>query len=282
MHYAAANGAALKILTLLLEANRDAPSIDDNVRSRYAHAPIYTTRCHPTHRDCIDDHVQDKKRPLHHAVMSGAPFDVTKLLLDANREAAAAADEARSSAGHCAPPITLCGRTAPFGPSFLPLSSRKTKYKPRIQEAKLPLHHAAAKGAPFDVMELLFEANPDATISKGKARPEPTRAMLAQVGATVCSSACVSRGFCPPVCVSTTRACTEHVPRVAQNGKLPLHYAVEKGATLEVVKLLLGSQGNATTATAADKARRCANTALLAACHISTPQLPPVLHPWPC
>ena len=135
-------------------------------------------------------------------------------------------------------------------------------------------------------MELLFEANPDATISKGKARPEPTRAMLAQVGATVCSSACVSRGFCPPVCVSTTRACTEHVPRVAQNGKLPLHYAVEKGATLEVVKLLLGGQGNATTATAEDKVRRCANTTLLAVPHLDTTVAPcassraPCM--WPC
>ena len=113
----------------MIESNRDAPSIDDNVRSRYAHAPMYTARCHPNHRDCIDDHVQDKKRPLHHAVMSGAPFDVTKLLLDANREAADAADEARSSAGHCSAPITLCGRSSIWPIySFLPLSSRKTKY----------------------------------------------------------------------------------------------------------------------------------------------------------
>ena len=75
-------------------------------------------------------------------------------------------------------------------------------------------------------------------------------------------------------------------PVLRQNGKLPLHYAVEKGATLEVVKLLLGGQGNATTATAEDKVRRCATTRHCSPCHISTPQLPPVLHPvlhvWPC
>ena len=40
-----------------------------------------------------------------------------------------------------------------------------------------------------------------------------------------------------------------------QDGRLPLHYAAEKGATLAVVELLLGPESNAATATAADKAR---------------------------
>jgi hypothetical protein len=40
--------------------------------------------------------VQGKKRPLHHAAMSGTPLDVTKLLLDANPKAVTTADEARS------------------------------------------------------------------------------------------------------------------------------------------------------------------------------------------
>jgi len=47
--------------------------------------------------------------------------------------------------------------------------------------------------------------------------------------------------------------------RVAQDGKLPLHYAAEKAATLEVVRLLLGAESNV-TATAEDEARRRANT----------------------
>ena len=51
-----------------------------------------------------------------------------------------------------------------------------------------------------------------------------------------------------------------------QDRRLPLHYAAEKGATLEVVKLLLGSESNAAaTATAADKVRRSANTTARAA-----------------
>lgn len=50
--------------------------------------------------------------------------------------------------------------------------------------------------------------------------------------------------------------------RVAQkDGKLPLHYAAEKGATLEVVKLLLGAESDAATAAAADTARRTAHAA---------------------
>ena len=50
---------------------------------------------------------------------------------------------------------------------------------------------------------------------------------------------------------------------VAQDERLPLHYATERGATLEVVvlKLLLGPEGSAKAiATAADKVRRSANT----------------------
>ena len=38
------------------------------------------------------------KMSLHHAALNGAPFDVMKLLLDANPEAATAADKARGSA----------------------------------------------------------------------------------------------------------------------------------------------------------------------------------------
>ena len=36
------------------------------------------------------------------------------------------------------------------------------------QEEKLPLHHAAAKGAPSEVMELLLDANREATTSRDK------------------------------------------------------------------------------------------------------------------
>ena len=54
--------------------------------------------------------MQDKKMSLHHAAMSGAPFDVMKLLLDANPEAAAAADKART-ARHYAANATLLRQT---------------------------------------------------------------------------------------------------------------------------------------------------------------------------
>ena len=47
---------------------------------------------------------QDGKLPLHYAAEKGAPFDVMKLLLNANTEAAAAADKARSSA-HAGPTL---------------------------------------------------------------------------------------------------------------------------------------------------------------------------------
>eukprot|EP00964_Phaeocystis_antarctica_P070474 scaffold42929_cov69-Phaeocystis_antarctica.AAC.3 len=54
----------------------------------------------------------------------------------------------------------------------------------------------------------------------------------------------------------------------AQDGRLPLHYATGRGATLEVVvvKLLLGPEGSGkATAIATDKARRSANTTACAA-----------------
>ena len=40
----------------------------------------------------------------------------------------------------------------------------------RTQEEKLPLHYAAAKGAPFDVMKLLLDANLDAATAVAQAR----------------------------------------------------------------------------------------------------------------
>ena len=46
---------------------------------------------------------QDGKQPLHYAAAKGVPFDVTELLLDANHEAAATVDKARSYV-HIAPP----------------------------------------------------------------------------------------------------------------------------------------------------------------------------------
>ena len=70
------------------------------------------------------------------------------------------------------------------------------------------------------------------------------------------------------------RGCIGHC--VAQDEKLPLHYAAEKGATLEVMKLLLGVEGNAATATVADKVRRSTNTTARTATP-PLPRAPPVL-----
>ena len=41
---------------------------------------------------------------------------------------------------------------------------------PRTQEEKLPLHHAAAEGAPLDVMQLLLDANLEAVNAADKVR----------------------------------------------------------------------------------------------------------------
>ena len=87
------------MMKLLLDANRDAPSIEDNVRPLHAHISIHPpARCYPTYRGCALQitAMQDEKLPLHHAAMSGAPFDVMKLLLDANPEAATAVAQARA------------------------------------------------------------------------------------------------------------------------------------------------------------------------------------------
>ena len=71
------------------------------------------------------------------------------------------------------------------------------------------------------------------------------------------------------------RGCIGHC--VAQDEKLPLHYAAEKGATLEVMKLLLGVEGNAATATVADKVRRSINTSTARTATPPLPRVPPVL-----
>ena len=81
--------------------------------------------------------------------------------------------------------------------------------------------------------------------------------------------------------------------RFAQDKRLPLHYAAEKSATLEVVELLLGAESKTATAAAADEARRCANAPHAARalshhigpsclqCSIDPAILPVLWAPWP-
>ena len=101
------------------------------------------------------------------------------LLIDSYREAVTAADEARSPAARTLrrAPIELCGRSSiwpGFSSPVILQSPRPTKASPHAsphaQEAKMPLHYAAASGAPFEVTKLLLECNPEATTAKDKAR----------------------------------------------------------------------------------------------------------------
>ena len=93
----------------------------------------------------------------------------------------------------CAKSIRLGGGAVCHDPCFalvLPENSRpatpctfcahtRVSY---TQEEKLPLHHAAAKGAPSEGMELLLDANREATTSRDKARTlKPSRAVLRAV-----------------------------------------------------------------------------------------------------
>ena len=58
-----------------------------------------------------------------------------------------------------------------FSPPVLSQSPCHTNATPRASQGlKLPLHYAAAKGAPFGVMELLLGANPKAVNEADKAR----------------------------------------------------------------------------------------------------------------
>jgi len=113
--------------------------------------------------------------PLHHAADKGAPFDVMELLLKTKSEPAAAADKARSSvkilhrpravAQHCVP-LLLALR--PFVLFQSPCHARVLRLAPRTQDERLPLHYAAIKGAPFDVMKLLLDANSEAVNAADK------------------------------------------------------------------------------------------------------------------
>ena len=97
---------------------------------------------------------------------------MVKSLLEASPEAAAAADKARSSA-HYAPPM-LRGRTPAFAFSLLLSQFRPAtpilRHAPRIQVGGLPLHYASMNGAPFEVMELLLDANRKAAAVVAQAR----------------------------------------------------------------------------------------------------------------
>ena len=65
-------------------------------------------------------------------------------------------------------PLLLALR--PFVLFQSPCHTKVLRRAPRTQDGKLPLHYAAAKGAPFEVMVLLLDANSNATTAKDKAR----------------------------------------------------------------------------------------------------------------
>ena len=118
------------------------------------------------------------------------------------------------------------------------------------------MHYAAAKGAPFEVMELLLGANPMAVTAADKVRRRVPRHRRPRSWCRVSPPSHTPSfvGRCPPCRGSPGR-------RVAQDGMLPLHYSAQNGPTLKVVKLLLGPESNAAaTATAAHTARRSAST----------------------
>ena len=50
-----------------------------------------------------------------------------------------------------------------------------------LQDIKLPLHYAAAKGAPFGVLKVLLDANPKAVTAADKARCRVHTAARARV-----------------------------------------------------------------------------------------------------
>ena len=117
------------------------------------------------------------------------------------------------------------------------------------QAGRLPLHYAVEKGAPLDVVTLLFEAHREAVAVEDDARrtPQPchTPPRRRWCGRTPgpASRSAVSAQGSPSAPV-----------RSAQGGKLPLHYAADKGAPAEVVTLLL--KANEKAVAVEDKARR--------------------------
>ena len=68
-------------------------------------------------------------------------------------------------------PFFVCGVSPFFSQSSRHIKSMNcAMHAPRTQEGKLPLHHAAAKGAPFDVVKLLLGANRQAAAVVAQAR----------------------------------------------------------------------------------------------------------------
>ena len=114
--------------------------------------------------------------PLHHAAATGAPVDVMKLLLDADRQTATAVAQARAALSPCTrTPHTLPVLLRRGSPHSAPLATHPLVPKPRSvsrrasQDGKQPLHVAAAKGATSEVMKLLLEASSEAAASKDNA-----------------------------------------------------------------------------------------------------------------
>ena len=107
LHYAAAQGRSPEVMVLLLDANFEAATIPAEVRHRahraYRPAPLrpVALRAPRPPRSTSTNlasscAAQGGLLPLHLAIMQGAAEEVVTLLLDANSEATATPDEART------------------------------------------------------------------------------------------------------------------------------------------------------------------------------------------
>ena len=78
----------------------------------------------------------------------------------------------------------------------------------RAQDEKLPLHHAAMKGASLEVMKLLFDANVDAAASADKVRrraPAAARALQYRRAPQQPFLGSALSYFCPPPSTEAAR-----------------------------------------------------------------------------
>ena len=122
---------------------------------------------------------QDGQLPLHYAAEKHVSLNVWKLLLEANPKAAATVDTACRCAPNRTAPHTRYASAPPrvrllisllFSRNRLATPMYCTARLACTQEGELPLHYAAAKGAPFEVMKLLLDANRQAAADVAQAR----------------------------------------------------------------------------------------------------------------
>jgi ankyrin repeat protein len=238
LHYAIANGACVEVVDMLLKAHPDAAREKGHLQKTPLHVAFRTTVPSGVVQMLIDAYpaaAAEKDRegnlPLHYAIANGACVEVVDMLLKAHPDAAREKGHLQKTPLHVASGRKVFSANTPSRVVQMLIDAYPAAAAEKDREGNLPLHYAIENGARVEVVDMLLKAHPDAAREKNYLQEMPLH---------VASTNTPSR---------VVQMLIDAYPAAAaerdREGNLPLHYAIENGARVEVVDMLLKAHPDA-------------------------------------